>query len=182
MLSSENHGFKSRVGIQHCCSVLHHFPRFSDFQNGYFIASLTSNPCTSSFRYHTLSYWPHFTRYWKIEDLPVRNTVFSLLQKLQCHLLLFLWPLPSLFWTLDEMPSLPSKAKPPLGRWVPFSIGFARTICLKFYTFPLHSQFIPLSWITSISIQTCCNITYICFWMSSWELHIFFLVFFDCFP
>lgn len=136
MLSSENHGFKSCVGIQHYCSVLHHFPRFSDFQNGYFIASLTSNPCTSSFRYHTLSYWPHFTHYWKIEDLPVRNTVFSLLQKRQCHLLLFLWPLPSLFWTLDKMPSLPSKAKPSSWALGPIFYRFCKDNMSEILPFP----------------------------------------------
>lgn len=77
------------------------------------------------------------------------------------------------FLTLDEMSSFPSKL------WVPSPVDFARTICLKFCTFPLHSQFITASWITSINMQTCCNGTYICFWVSSWELHILLVVSFD---
>lgn len=83
------------------------------------------------------------------------------------------------FLTLDEMFSLPSKTNPLLVHWVPSPTDFVRTICLKFYTFPLHCQLVPASWIISINIQTCCNVTWICFWMSSWELHILLVVSFD---
>ena len=71
------------------------------------------------------------------------------------------------------------KPNPPLVRQVPFPTDSARTIHLKFHTFPLHSQFLLVSWMISISTHTYCNDTYVCFCMSSWELHILLAVFFD---
>lgn len=44
-------------------------------------------------------------------------------------------------------------------------------MALQFYTFPASSIY-PVSWVLSISTQACCNVIYICFWMSSWKLHI----------
>lgn len=168
------------MATQHCCSVLHHFLSFSAFQKCLFCSFF------SHLKSLHLFFLPSHSQQLTLFHISLKNIGPAIEEY-------FLFPTPNAIVPLASIPTTyclfsqlwinaftPIKGQTlPLYSGSHFSLDFARTIYLKFSIFPLHSQFVPVSWIIYISIQTCCNIAHICFWMSSWELHIWFAVSFD---
>lgn len=177
LLSSQTHGSKSHGVFNTAVQLYITSLAFLISKMAiWWLLFFTWNPLTSSCQNHTLSYCLYIIE--KTEELLGEEHCLSYLSSYSatyfCSYDLCL-PFSSLWkkcfhWHQSQTLRLCAR--------VPFPIDSARTIYLKFYTFPQYSQFIPVSWMISISMHTYCKITYICLCMSSWELHILLAVFF----